>query len=67
MPNVLLFGCDRELVERFASDPRWTVAIATHCSDGDPTYGLPSPMEWQLIVDDCLHPGFPMSMLGNQT
>lgn len=51
MPNVLLFGCDKELVKRLAADSRWNVAIGVH---GDRVLpGTPDPRHWQLVVDDC--------------
>ena len=56
MPCALLFGCDKELVQRLASDPRWKVSVAVHCEEGRASYSLPSPSVWDLIVDDCLHP-----------
>jgi len=51
MPNVLLFGCDRELVKRLAADPRWNVAIGMHGEPVSP--GTPDPRHWQLVLDDC--------------
>jgi len=51
MPNVLLFGCDKELVKRLAQDSRWNVAIGVHADNVSP--GLPDPRHWQLVVDDC--------------
>ncbi len=73
MPCALLFGCDKELVQRLASDQRWKVAVATHCEEGKASYSRPSPSTWNLIVDDCLHPptkhidpGKPDVMEGNE-
>jgi hypothetical protein len=58
LPNALLFGCDIEFARPLATDPRWTIAFASHCEEGKGTYPLPSPVSWNLIVDDCLHTGF---------
>lgn len=51
MPNVLLFGCDKELVKRLAADSRWNVAIGVHGEGVSPD--VPDPRDWQLVVDDC--------------
>lgn len=51
MPNVLLFGCDAELVRRLAEDSRWNVSIGVHGSKV--SAGAPDPRHWHLVVDDC--------------
>lgn len=56
MPNILLFGCDKEIVTRLAADQRWNVALASHCEKGKASGAAPTPLTWNLIVDDCLHP-----------
>lgn len=51
MPNVLLFGCDKELVRRLAADSRWNVAIGVH--EDEVSASAPDPRHWHLVVDDC--------------
>jgi hypothetical protein len=51
MPNVLLLGCHGDLVTGLRKDSRWQIAIGKHSSGvGDST---PSPLHWNLILDDC--------------
>jgi len=51
LPRVLLFGCDRALVDRLRNDSRWEVAVAEHSEGLSP--GIPDPRYWNLVVDDC--------------
>lgn len=51
MPTVLLFGCNRALVDRLRKDSRWEVAVAEHSDVVSP--GIPDPRHWSLVVDDC--------------
>jgi hypothetical protein len=51
LPRVLLFGCDRELVDTLRSDSRWEVAVGEH-SDVI-SKNIPDPRYWNLLVDDC--------------
>ena len=51
MPNVLLLDCDKGLLDRLCEDSRWQVAVATHSDTMQE--GAPSPLHWNLILDDC--------------
>jgi hypothetical protein len=48
---VLLFGCDRALVDRLRNDSRWEAAVAEHSKVL--SANMPDPRHWNLVVDDC--------------